>query len=309
MTDGLTIGQAAAFVRVTIKTVRHYHRLGLVAEPERDGSGYRRYRSADLFRLVQVRTLAGAGVPLAEIGDLLDADPERFAATLDDVHRRLTEQIEDLTARRDRLHRLDHGDRALLPDRACAVLDRLPGLGFSPDYVAGQREALVLARALVPEIFDIFLTRLEHSLDDPESVELTKRGLDARHWDPDDPRIEELAHTMADKLLADRALPHDADRVSQPVRRRLPVRTGQPPPGRPGTVHRPVEHAGRGEPARSRHRHPASVTATRQNRCYGGAASRKRRRRYWALGESEAKSWRPRWSGTWGPQSQTLSQP
>lgn len=61
MADGLTIGQAAAFVGVTIKTVRHYHRLGLVAEPQRDGSGYRRYGSADLLRLVQVRTLAGAG--------------------------------------------------------------------------------------------------------------------------------------------------------------------------------------------------------------------------------------------------------
>lgn len=206
MAEGLTIGQAATFVGVTIKTVRHYHWLGLVAEPERDGSGYRRYRSGELFRLVQVRTLAAAGVPLAEIGDLLDADPKTFAATLDDVHHQLTERIEELIARRDRLHRLDHGDRALLPDRACAVLDRLADLGFSPDYVVGQREALVLARALVPEIFDTFLTRLEHSLDDPESVELTKHGWDARTWDPDDPRIEELASTMADKLLANRAL-------------------------------------------------------------------------------------------------------
>ncbi|MFI6801904.1 MerR family transcriptional regulator [Streptosporangium canum] len=206
MADGLTIGQAAAFVGVTIKTVRHYHRLGLVAEPERDGSGYRRYRSADLLRLVQVRTLAGAGVPLAEIGDLLDADPERFAAALDDVHRRLTERIEDLIARRDTLHRLDHGDRALLPDRACALLDRLVDLGFSSDYVATQREALVLARALIPEIFDSFLTQLEHSIDDPGFVELTKRGLDARSWDPDDPRIEKLASALADKLLANRAV-------------------------------------------------------------------------------------------------------
>lgn len=203
--DGLTIGQAAAFVGVTIKTVRHYHRLGLVDEPERDGSGYRRYGSADLLRLVQARTLAGAGVPLAEIGELLDAEPERFAVALDDVRRRLTEQIEELTARRDTLHRLAHGDRALLPDRACAVLDRLADVGFTPDYVAAQREALVLARAMVPGIFDSFLARLETSLDDPESVELTKRGLDARSWHPDDPRIEELASALADKLLADRA--------------------------------------------------------------------------------------------------------
>ncbi|SEH01019.1 DNA-binding transcriptional regulator, MerR family [Nonomuraea solani] len=204
MADGLTIGQAAAFVGVTIKTVRHYHRLGLVTEPERDGSGYRRYRSADLLRLVQVRTLAGAGVPLAEIGDLLDADPEPFAAALDDVRRRLTERIEDLSARRDTLHRLAHGDRVLLPDRACAVLDRLAELGFDAGYVAAQREALVLTRALIPEIFDGFLTRLERSLDDPEHVELTKRGLDASSWDPDDPRIEQLATALAGKLLADR---------------------------------------------------------------------------------------------------------
>ncbi|MFI7420380.1 MerR family transcriptional regulator [Nonomuraea sp. NPDC049684] len=201
MTDGLTIGQTAAFAGVTVKTVRHYHRLGLVAEPERDGSGYRRYRSADLVRLVRVRTLAAAGVPLAEIGDLLDADPEPFAAALDDVRRRLTERIDDLTARRDTLHRLAHGDRVLLPDRACAVLDRLAALGFGPDYVSTQREALVLTRALMPAIFDSFLTRLEHSLDDPEHVELTRRALEARTWDPDDPRIEELASALAAKLL------------------------------------------------------------------------------------------------------------
>ncbi|MFI7465885.1 MerR family transcriptional regulator [Nonomuraea sp. NPDC049646] len=202
MTDGLTIGQTAAFAGVTVKTVRHYHRLGLVAEPERDGSGYRRYRSADLVRLVRVRTLAAAGVPLAEIGDLLDADPEPFAAALDDVRRRLTERIEDLTARRDTLHRLAHGDRVLLPDRACAVLDRLAALGFGPDYVSTQREAMVLTRALMPAIFDSFLTRLEHSLDDPEHVELTRRALEARTWHPDDPRIEELASALAAKLLA-----------------------------------------------------------------------------------------------------------
>lgn len=74
MDDGVTIGQAAAFAGITIKTVRHYHKLGLVEEPSRDGSGYRRYGSSDLLRLVQVRTLAAAGVPLADIGPLLDSD-------------------------------------------------------------------------------------------------------------------------------------------------------------------------------------------------------------------------------------------
>ncbi len=206
MAAGRTIGQAAAFVGVTVKTVRHYHRLGLVAEPERDHSGYRRYGSADLLRLVQVRTLAAAGVPLAEIGELLDADPEEFAVALVDVRRRLTDRIDELLARRDTLHQLTQGDRMLLPHRACALLDRLTALGFCPDYVASQREALVLSRTLAPDVFDAFLTHFEHRLGDPEFVELTHRTWEARSWDPGDPRIEPLAAEMAENLLSDRSL-------------------------------------------------------------------------------------------------------
>ncbi|MFD7414833.1 MerR family transcriptional regulator [Kitasatospora purpeofusca] len=206
MSNGVTIGQAAAFVGVTVKTVRHYHKLGLVAEPERDSSGYRRYGSGALLKLVQVRALAAAGVPLAEIGPMLDADAVRFGAALADVGRQLTERIDELVARRDTLHRLADGDRALLPDRACAVLARMPGLGFDPDYVAAQREALVLTRALVPEGFDGFLTQLEHGLDDPEYVDLARRGWEAESWESDDPRIEELAAAMADRYLANPAL-------------------------------------------------------------------------------------------------------
>ncbi|MFC5833133.1 MerR family transcriptional regulator [Nonomuraea insulae] len=110
--NGVTIGQAAAFVGVTVKTVRHYHKLGLVKEPERDSSGYRRYGSAELLRLVQVRTLAAAGVPLTETGPLLEADTALFAAALTDVERQLTERIEELIARRDMLRRLSPGPAA-----------------------------------------------------------------------------------------------------------------------------------------------------------------------------------------------------
>ena len=206
MTGRVTIGQAAAFAGVTVKTVRHYHRLGLVDEPERDRSGYRRYGSTDLLRLVQVRTLAGAGVPLAEIAGLLDADHERFAAAVADVERRLTERIEDLVARRETLHRLAAGDRVLLPERAGAVLDRLAELGFSEEFVAIQREALVLARAVLPELFDRYLVQLDHQLSDPEYIDLMKRSWEAESWSPDDPRLEELASAISAKLLANRAL-------------------------------------------------------------------------------------------------------
>ncbi|WP_086847226.1 MerR family transcriptional regulator [Amycolatopsis kentuckyensis] len=206
MRNGVTIGQAAAFAGVTVKTVRHYHKLGLAAEPGRDSSGYRRYGSADLLRLVQVRTLAAAGVPLAEIGPLLDVDAAGFAAAVADVGRRLTERIEDLVARRDTLHRLADGDRALLPDRAVALLEKMPGLGFTADEVAATREGWVLARALVPSQFDDYLTHFEQALDDPGLLRLARRAAEAEAWEPDDPRVAQLAAEAASHYLARPAL-------------------------------------------------------------------------------------------------------
>ncbi|MCX5205350.1 MerR family transcriptional regulator [Streptomyces sp. NBC_00237] len=203
MSNGLTIGQAATFAGVTVKTVRHYHKLGLVAEPERDSSGYRRYGSAELLRLVQVRTLAAAGVPLAETGPLLDADAEEFATALVAVEQELTSRITELTERRDMLHRLAEGDRALLPDRAVALLERMAGRGFTREEVAASREGLVLARALAPDGLDDYLDALELALDDAPFLALIKQGAEAVDWEPDDPRLEELVDAMADAYLAD----------------------------------------------------------------------------------------------------------
>lgn len=203
MKDGVTIGQAAAFAGVTVKTIRHYHKHGLIAEPRRDASGYRRYGSADLLRLVQIRTLAAAGVPLAEIVAIIDADPDRFASALVDVERRLTDRIDELVARRDTLRRLATGDRALLPDRVLAKLDRVAEeFAFSPEDVTMAREGLVLIRALVPEGFDDYVSRVERALDDPQYVALVKRLWHAAEWDPDDPRVDDLALAMAEHFLA-----------------------------------------------------------------------------------------------------------
>ncbi|MFB6815819.1 MerR family transcriptional regulator [Streptomyces sp. NPDC056347] len=202
MNNGVTIGQAAAFAGVTVKTVRHYHKLGVVEEPERDGSGYRRYGSRELLRLVQARTLAAAGVPLAGIGELLDADAARFSVALVDVERQLTQKIDELTERRETLRRLADVDRALLPERAVALLERMLGLGFDEDEAAAAREGLVLARALVPEGFDEYLARVEHALDDAGFVALSRRAAESSGWAPDDPRIDEVAGALADHYLA-----------------------------------------------------------------------------------------------------------
>ncbi len=65
---------------------------------------------------------------------------------------------------------------------------------------------MVLAKALGPQFFEGFLTLLGHRLDDPEYVELQQRCWAAASWEPDDPRLEQLASVVADNLLKDREL-------------------------------------------------------------------------------------------------------
>ncbi|MGW2856707.1 MerR family transcriptional regulator, partial [Streptomyces sp. NPDC001215] len=79
----------------------------------------------------------------------------------------------------------------------------MPTLGFTADDVTTAREALILVRALMPEGFDGCLSQIEHGLDDPRHVALIKLTRSAGNWDPDDPRIEELAEEVAAHFLPD----------------------------------------------------------------------------------------------------------
>src|SRR5260370_2813489 len=107
----ITIGQLAAYAGVTIKAVRHYHQRGLLEEPPRDSSGYRRYSAQHAIDLVKIKTLAEAGVPLARINDLLAANPDPFPAAITDIDRNLQERAKELRRTRDRIAGLSSGDR------------------------------------------------------------------------------------------------------------------------------------------------------------------------------------------------------
>ena len=50
-TNRLTISQLASYAGVTVRAVRHYHAKGLLPEPDRDHSGYRRYDAAAVVEL------------------------------------------------------------------------------------------------------------------------------------------------------------------------------------------------------------------------------------------------------------------
>ena len=43
---------------MTVRAIRHYHQRGLLAEPARDASGYRRYDGHAVVELIRIKTLA-----------------------------------------------------------------------------------------------------------------------------------------------------------------------------------------------------------------------------------------------------------
>ncbi|MGA3203407.1 MAG: MerR family transcriptional regulator, partial [Bryobacteraceae bacterium] len=65
--------QFADLAGVTVRTLHHYDRLGLL-RPRRTESGYRVYRESDLERLEQIVALKFVGLPLKRIKTLLERD-------------------------------------------------------------------------------------------------------------------------------------------------------------------------------------------------------------------------------------------
>ena len=50
----MNVGEVAALAGVTVRTLHHYDRIGLLSPSGRTAAGYRQYAPADLDRLHQV---------------------------------------------------------------------------------------------------------------------------------------------------------------------------------------------------------------------------------------------------------------
>ena len=198
----LTIGELATYAGVTIRAVRHYHAKGLLPEPERDSSGYRRYDAAAVVELIRIRTLAEAGVPLSRVRELLAAGEEEFAAAVADVDRRLRAEIRARQRHREQIARLAAGESLALPAEAAAYLDRMREFGFPERLVEIERDSWILITAQMPDevpaVMAIKHAQLEHAtlrrlyLDFGELVDCA----------PDDPRLPRIADRVADFMEA-----------------------------------------------------------------------------------------------------------
>lgn len=198
----LTIGQLASYAGVTVRAVRHYHAKGLLPEPERDSSGYRRYDAAAVVELVKIRTLAEAGVPLARVRELLAAGEAEFDAAVADIDRRLRAEIRERQRHRERIAQLAAGDSLALPPDAVEYLERLRGLGLPDLLVDGERDGWILVAAQLPQHMPHYMKAKQRQLDDAATVALYRDFAEVIHWKADDPRASALADRIAASLEA-----------------------------------------------------------------------------------------------------------
>jgi MerR family transcriptional regulator, copper efflux regulator len=101
----MKIGELAEQTGVNVQTVRYYERRGLLPEPERTYSGYRRYDGRDLLRLRFILRAKALGFTLSEVRELLElrVDP---GTTVADVRRRALAKIADAEAKIRDLERI-----------------------------------------------------------------------------------------------------------------------------------------------------------------------------------------------------------
>ncbi|MCF0095213.1 MerR family transcriptional regulator [Micromonospora sp. MH99] len=200
----LTISQLAAYAGVTVRAVRHYHQIGLLPEPERDASGYRRYGATAVVSLIKIRTLADAGVPLSQISRMLDADPSAFAEAIRTIDGKLRDEIERLQTSRTHIAQLTAGDSLALPPEVTAYLDRLRAIGASQRMVEAERDGWILVAARWPDRIVEWMPGKSAALDDPQVVRLYRVLSEIFDGDEqDDPRLAEAADIMA--CLAEQA--------------------------------------------------------------------------------------------------------
>ncbi|MFE7814810.1 MerR family transcriptional regulator [Streptomyces sp. NPDC057433] len=177
--------QLAELAGTTTKTVRHYHEIGLLDEPERASNGYKRYGVSHLVRLLRIRRLTGLGVALADVPSVESGD-ERARQILRDLDAELAADIE----RRQRMRR---ELAAVMENRA--ALDMPPDFRTLADDLPETQRSLLLAYSsiLTPEA----MAALREQLSGPRG------DLDAEFAALDEDAPDEVRQRLAERLAPD----------------------------------------------------------------------------------------------------------
>lgn len=178
--------QLADLAGTTVNAVRHYHRVGLLDQPERHPNGYKRYEARHLAALVRIRRLREAGVPLAQV--------ERLGSVPEERQRMLREVHADLTAGIERMRRAREQVAAMLREPAGG--EAPPGFGDVSARLSDSDRSIIGIYSLVFD--DETMADVRRMIEaEPADIDAAFAGLDA---DADERIRQELAERMAPLL-------------------------------------------------------------------------------------------------------------
>lgn len=141
--------ELARLAGVTVRALRHYHQVGVLAEPARHANGYRSYDVNDLIRVLRIKRLASLGIPLDRMHGLLDDTDDDAGGLLDDLDAELAGQIDRLTRQRAVIAHLRlHGAHPDVPPAFAPFLAVFAASGQTPELTRFDRDQAVLVAHL-----------------------------------------------------------------------------------------------------------------------------------------------------------------
>lgn len=179
--------QLAELAGTTLKTVRHYHKIGLLDEPERSTNGYKKYGVGHLIRLLRIRRLVDLGVPLSDIAVVEESG--------ENAEQKLRALDAELAAGIRRQQRMREELAVILEHRASADVPA----GF--DALAGEMSGadrsflLICSRVFGPS--QMAALQQLHSIPRSDADE----EFDALPVDADEQTRQRLAESFAPELL------------------------------------------------------------------------------------------------------------
>lgn len=150
---GVRIGQVAALVGVSTRTIRHWHHMGVLPEPTREANGYRSYSIQDAVLLARARRLTALGMSLEEVADSLSSDQAAdLNEILGELDQDLARQEQEIREARTRIAELRSrtdtiGDDLLTPPALTQFVEQLAAAGTSG--TSAQLDAYLMS--LLPE--------------------------------------------------------------------------------------------------------------------------------------------------------------
>ncbi|WP_367139801.1 MULTISPECIES: MerR family transcriptional regulator [Streptomyces] len=156
-----SVGQVSAFADVTVRTLHHYDKAGLLSPSERSHAGYRLYSDADLARLQQILFYRELGFPLDEIAAIFKEPQANAVEHLRARQRQLSEEIarlQRLAEVAERAIEVQQTGVSLTPQERFEVFGEITfDLSYATEaerkwaHSEGQREAMARAAAHTKE--------------------------------------------------------------------------------------------------------------------------------------------------------------